>query len=253
MFNNTSESPTVVASTPKGEQTRARILETALTLFRDRGYEKTTMRLVARKARISLGNAYYYFASKENLIQAFYFRAHQEHVEACRGLLEQEDDFQKRLLGVVRAKINTSMPYHRFSRHLFKAAADPHSPLNPFSDQSGPVRRQSREMFVQVVEGSRRVPPSPLRERLPDLLWLYQMGVILFWIHDDSPGCDRTYRLVERTCELIGRLVRAASFPLIRPLVRTTLELLDDLDFDPFTEASAAGSPPSLRNQEVDR
>src|SRR5438093_12676940 len=56
--------------TPKGEQTRAIILETALDLFRERGYEETTMRVIAERAGVALGNAYYYFRSKEHLIQA---------------------------------------------------------------------------------------------------------------------------------------------------------------------------------------
>ena len=53
---------------PKGEQTRAKILESALALFMERGYEETTMRAVAEEAKVSLGNAYYYFESKEELV-----------------------------------------------------------------------------------------------------------------------------------------------------------------------------------------
>ena len=41
--------------TKKGEQTKAHILETALTMFRERGYEGTTMRAVATEAGVSLG------------------------------------------------------------------------------------------------------------------------------------------------------------------------------------------------------
>src|SRR5215213_10073455 len=101
--------------TRKGEQTRAEILETALTLFRERGYEDTTMRAIAEAAGVSVGNAYYYFRSKEHLIQAFYERSHEEHLEACHELLAQEKDLRARLHGVLRAKIDTSMPYHRFA------------------------------------------------------------------------------------------------------------------------------------------
>lgn len=32
----------------------------------------------------------------------------------------------------------------------------------------------------------------PGREKLPELLWLYKMGVILFWLCDDSPGQAKT-------------------------------------------------------------
>ena len=64
------------AKTQKGDQTKALILETALEIFREKGYEQTTMRAIADKAKLSLGNAYYYFHSKEHLIQAFYHRTH---------------------------------------------------------------------------------------------------------------------------------------------------------------------------------
>jgi AcrR family transcriptional regulator len=51
--------------TPKGERTRALILETAMRLFQERGYDKTTMRAIATEAGASVGQAYYHFASKE--------------------------------------------------------------------------------------------------------------------------------------------------------------------------------------------
>lgn len=216
--------------TRKGEQTRAQILETALQLFRERGYEETTMRAIAEAAGVAVGNAYYYFRSKEHLIQAFYERSHEEHLEACRDLLDRERDFQKRLHGVLRAKIDTSMPYHRFAAVLFKSAADPKSPLNPFSDDSRGLRERVTELFVEVLEGSRtRVGNARLREELPHLLWTYQMGIILFWIHDDSPGAVRTYKLVDHTVKLVSRMITLIDLPPFRPLLWTTLDLLKDL------------------------
>ena len=128
--------PTTVAEpgrTTKGEQTRALILRTALDLFRERGYEETTMRLIAQEAGVAPGNIYYYFRSKEHLIQGFYALTLDEHVAAARPVLARETDLRARLLGVMRAKVETSEPYHRFSGILFKSAADPSSPLSPFS------------------------------------------------------------------------------------------------------------------------
>src|SRR5690348_15746334 len=87
----------------KSEQTRALIVETALRLFRERGYEATTMRIIAKEAGVSVGNAYYYFSSKEQLVQAYYDRAQTEHEAACRDLLSSERKFAARLSGVLRA------------------------------------------------------------------------------------------------------------------------------------------------------
>lgn len=39
--------------------------------------------------------------------------------------------------------------------------------------------------------------PADVVAHLPKLLWLYQMGLILFWIYDRSEGQARTMRLLE--------------------------------------------------------
>ena len=52
-------------STAKGEQTRTAIFETALELFRDRGFDRTTMQDIAVAAGVAKSAAYYYFPSKE--------------------------------------------------------------------------------------------------------------------------------------------------------------------------------------------
>jgi AcrR family transcriptional regulator len=85
---------TKATKTVKGDQTKALILETALDMFRERGYDETTMRAVAQKAGVSLGNAYYYFRSKEYLIQAFYQRVHDSHMEVVLPALEHEKNPQ---------------------------------------------------------------------------------------------------------------------------------------------------------------
>src|SRR6201991_888301 len=97
----------VSAKTQKGDQTKALILETALEIFQERGYEQTTMRAIAEKAKVSLGNAYYYFRSKEYLIQAFYHRTHEQHLAVTLPVLEKETSLKARLLSVMRLKIDT--------------------------------------------------------------------------------------------------------------------------------------------------
>ena len=215
--------------TLKGDQTKALILATALQMFRERGYEETTMRAIAEKAGVSLGNAYYYFHSKEHLIQAFYHRTHQDHLAASTPALENESSLKARLLTVMRLKIDTLKPYHQFAGVLFKTAAHPQSPLNPFAPESDPVRQESIKLFDDVVEKSKTRIPKDLRAELPYLLWVYHMGVILFWIHDPSPKHRRTYRLIEHTVELLDRLISLASNPLMRPLRKQALRLIDEI------------------------
>jgi AcrR family transcriptional regulator len=215
--------------TTKGAGTRARILEAALVLFKERGFEKTTMRAVAAAAGVSLGNAYYYFDSKDHIVQGFYRRLHEDHLAQVRPILARERGLAERLKALLSTKLETAEPYHAFSGHLFRTAADPASPLNPFSAQSRPLRMEATALLEEVVAGSDAKVPADLRAELPELLWLYEMAVILFWIHDDSPGRARSQRLIERTVEIVTRLISIASFPLMQPLRKASLKLLEDL------------------------
>jgi AcrR family transcriptional regulator len=217
------------AKTQKGDQTKSLILETALEIFEERGYEKTTMRAIAEKAKVSLGNAYYYFPSKEHLIQDFYHRTHELHLAASVPALEGIKTLKSRLLTVMRLKIETIEPYHEFAGILFKTAANPHSPLNPFSDESDRVRQESTALFAQVIDGAKTRVPKDLRQELPFLLWVYHMGIILFWIHDRSPKHRRTLRLVDHSVDLLDKLISLASIPLLRPLRRQALRLIAEV------------------------
>ena len=55
----------ILATKPETENTKELILRTALELFRGCGFEITTMRDIARAAKVATGAAYYYFPSKE--------------------------------------------------------------------------------------------------------------------------------------------------------------------------------------------
>lgn len=215
--------------TLRGERTRERILATALRLFHERGWRDTTMRAVAAEAGVSLGNAYYYFESKERLIQAIYAQSHDEHAAASEPVLQRERSFRARLAGLMKAKLDTLAPYHRFAGVLFTTAADPASPLNPWSAASEPVRARSRALFARALDGCDTGIPKTLREELPELLWTYHMGLILFWVHDRSPGCEASYRLAERTVDMVARVVTLSRLPPLRPLVRSALTLMADL------------------------
>jgi len=220
---------TATASTRKGKRSSSNIVNAALDLIRERGYEATTMRAIAERAGVSLGNAYHYYPSKAHLIQAFYHRLHEEHLAAALPVLSSPSSLKARLLKIMQLQISIMEPYHQFAGALFKTAADPRSPLNPFADDSSPVRRKSLHLFEELLASSNTRVPKDLAAELPYLLWLYHMGIILFWIHDFSPKQRRTYKLLEQTVELLDKLISLASNPLMRPVRKRALSVLTEL------------------------
>lgn len=215
--------------TPRAEQTRTAIVDAALQLFRESGYEAATMRAIAQRAGASTGNAYYYFGSKDELIQEFYLRNHAEHLMACRSVLDTETAFAARLRGALRALIDVLGPYHAFAATFYKNAAEPTSPLSPFSKESSPARDASVALYREVVEGSSKAIDRELRVQLPELLWLYSLGIVLFWVHDTSPACAKTYRLIDATVALADRLVALSRLPVLRGTTRDVLAIIREI------------------------
>ncbi len=63
-------------------------------------------------------------------------------------------------------------------------------------------RRNTYEVALSVAESRALAEtdisiPADMVAHLPKILWLYQMGLILFWIYDRSEGQARTMRLSE--------------------------------------------------------
>ncbi|MCB9741743.1 MAG: TetR/AcrR family transcriptional regulator [Alphaproteobacteria bacterium] len=54
------------------EQTRARILDAALSLFAEQGFHGTSVPEIARRADVGAGSIYRHFESKEGLVNALY-------------------------------------------------------------------------------------------------------------------------------------------------------------------------------------
>ncbi|WP_175411675.1 TetR family transcriptional regulator [Streptomyces sp. TRM64462] len=214
------------AKVPKSEQTRTLILETALRLFQERGYDKTTMRAIAQEAGVSVGNAYYYFGSKEHLVQGFYDRIAAEHAAAVQPVLAGDKDLAVRIRDSLLAWLDVAEPYHRFAAQFFKNAADPESPLSPFSPDSVDARRAVISIHGQVLYGSDTKTAPELGPLLPHMMWLMHMGLVLYWVYDRSEGAERSRRLVERTAPLAARAIALSRFRLLRPLARQAHDVI---------------------------
>ena len=214
-------------STPKAEETRRRIYEAAMQMFREKGFEQTTMRDIARQAGVALGAAYYYFSSKDAIVLAFYQemqeRGHQPTLDAIAARRKLRD----RIRAVLEKRFELLAPNLKFLGALFKHSPDVDDALSPFSKETQSIREKATELFRVAIEGSELKVPQDLMPHLPRLLWLYQLGLILFWIYDRSEDRKRTTVLMEKSLLLVVNLIRVSGLPLMRPVRTSILELLE--------------------------
>ncbi len=80
-----------------------------------------------------------------------------------------------------------------------------------------------------MVDGSDADIPEPMRDELPELLWLFQMGIVLFWVHDRSDDVAATRLLIDRTVPMLMRAVEFSALPIVREAVNDLVSLIADL------------------------
>jgi AcrR family transcriptional regulator len=213
--------------TPRAEDTRRKIYEAAMELFREKGFEETTMRDIAAKAGVALGGAYYYYSSKDAIVLAFYREMQETSTPLVGGALTDKRKLKERIRAVLDQRLKMLAPNRKFCAALFRHAPDGADPLSPFSEESRLIRDAAVEQMREAIEGGDVKIPSDLKPRLPFLLWLYQMALIMFWLYDRSPNQERTQRLMEKSLSLLVNLLRISSLPLMKPLRKTALELVE--------------------------
>jgi AcrR family transcriptional regulator len=212
--------------TRKSEETRTRILEAALAVFRERGFERATMREIATAAEVALGAAYYYFDGKEAIVMAFYERTQGEMKPLLERILDESRTLEERLRALIQQKFDYFAPNRKLLGAL-SAHVDPEHPLSPFSAETADIRDQDTSFFERAVSDSKVKLPANIQPYLPRLLWMYQMGLILFWVYDHSPGQRRTAQLFDKTLKMILIALKIATLPLLRPVHRLAGEALE--------------------------
>jgi len=216
------------AAKTKGEATREHILETALKLFRKRGFERTTMREIAQAAGLSLGAAYHYFPSKEALVGAYYEWMQAEHERLFHASAVPTADLRTRITTLLQTKLDLLRRDRKLLAALFGNLGDPSHPLSLFGKKTAVLRNRSVAQFVAVFE--EEGIPEELRALLGRALWLAHLGIFLFFIHDGSPNQARTQRLVETVIDLMASGAPLLSHPLAGPIRGRLLDLMANLD-----------------------
>tara|TARA_Y100000768_G_scaffold388890_1_gene388372 strand:- start:2772 stop:3437 length:666 start_codon:yes stop_codon:yes gene_type:complete len=212
----------------KSEITKEILFETASKMIAELGFEKATMRAIAKEAGVASGAAYYYFKSKEEFVYEYYKRSHEEHIKELGDFLNKEKSLEKRIHRVVTLKMQLAQPYKKMARALYRIAANPDSPLSPFSEESKKLRLESLAIFKEVVAGSNEKIHDDFKDIFPEFLWYFQMGIILFWIYDKSEEANKTFKFIDSSTSLIVSLNKAFMNPLAKPFRKSIANLMQD-------------------------
>lgn len=225
MFENDAE------QTPqtKSERTRAKIRDAAVSSFIDRGFADTTMRAIADEAGVSAGNAYYYFPSKNHLVQELYVRVQHEHAALATARLAESAGLVDRLRVVFETGFEVLAQYQRVAPGFLAAMIPPDSPLNPLAEESAPARAMTIGLFREAVDGAQHRLPDDIAGLLPDALFVGYLALVLRWTYDASDDQSGTKRMLDAGLRVLGLALPFVKVPGIHTASRELLTLVAEV------------------------
>lgn len=223
-------------TTDKGEQTRQQIFQCALDLFRENGFDATTMQDVATRAGVAKGAAYYYFPSKEAIIQAYYEAVQADQERICADTFAKTSNLKSRLRTAMHTKFDLAREDRKLLGVVFRYTGEPNHPLSCLGTGTEEIRKRSIDIFRDAIASEKL--PNDLNLLLPVALWALQMGLLVLFLYDGSPEQSRTRRLADGALDLTLKLLALARLPVLKPVRTRVLALLRDAELLPIPLSS---------------
>src|SRR6059036_2947312 len=104
--------PTIGRRALKKETTNSRIVAAALMLFRVKGFDATTTKAIARKARVAEGTVFNYFPTKEDIALHFLEQEVEHAIAAVRGDARlRKASIDEKLFALVQTQLEFLAPH----------------------------------------------------------------------------------------------------------------------------------------------
>lgn len=185
-------------------QTRRRLIETAVRLMSEHGFDATTLKEVAREAEVGDATVYKYFASKEKLLSGYFELALDDALAQWRATPALESytlqEQLQLLVDAVLERLRRDRSFVAMARELLMRA-----PLTVLGAELPGKAQLQREVesLLDRAEAAQQIAPCSFKAALGGLWADYLFGVIGFWLNDESDHEGETSQLVDLSLELL--------------------------------------------------
>ena len=187
----------------KKEAVQKRIVDAALALFQSKGFDQTTTKQIARKAKLAEGTIFNYFETKEDIALHFFELEVDHAIATVRDSARlRRAPLEERLFALIEAQLEFLAPYEKFIGAAFVHALRPTSKI-AFSMQALHLRNRYLAFVQELLQESESIPAgSMLTWVAPSVFWIYYVGILLYWLNDASKGKQHTLALLDRSLKL---------------------------------------------------
>ena len=83
---------------------------------------------------------------------------------------------------------------------------------------SKPMRDDAIQLIDQAIQGSDFKCSKIFLPHIATVLWLYQMGILLFLANDTSENQEKTEELLKLSLSMLIKLLKLSTIPLLSPV-----------------------------------
>jgi pyoverdine/dityrosine biosynthesis protein Dit1/AcrR family transcriptional regulator len=169
----------------RSRRSRLRVLEAAVELIGEGGYDATTVQQIAARAGVSVGLVCRYFPTKEHFALALYDRLASALEEWAKEM--PAGSVAERYAAVMEKKLELLEPHRRTLVALAARALDPRARAHVFGPGTEVVRSKVAGVFLLAACGATDAPSRDECARLARMLYGVHLLLVLLFLQDEDP------------------------------------------------------------------
>ena len=197
-------------SKEKKEQIRKDLIQAAIEVITEKGYQSATMREISSKAGYGTATIYNYFPTKEKILYAYFEETYKELNEVLEKVPDiDEYTLKEKLQLQLESLLELYLRDREFVQEAYRLIFD--SPLRTFTEFL-PVKKlytdTTRRYYREAVEAG-EIPEHPLEKFIINLYWDYTGLIMFHWLSDTSEEFADTTQLIDMSLDIVVGILQA--------------------------------------------
>jgi len=192
------------------QKTKLKLIQATVDLVTEKGFKAATMKEIAKLAGVSGATIYNYFPTKERILLAYFDEKQQETLEVLKGI----EDFhtytlQEQLQTLFEQKFEQFLPDREFVQIAYEMAfRTALSHMNDMMEGRAKFVNTVREI-LDIAAESGEIPEQPYSTIVPELIMDLYLGLLYYWLRDDSEQFNQTSQLVDKSLDLVCSVLKS--------------------------------------------
>jgi len=190
--------------------TRRKLITATVDIITEKGFKGATMRAIARRAEVSDATIYNYFPNKEKLLAAYFEEGQLDTIDTLRGIENFHTySLQEQLQTLIESKLEQFLSDREFVAIAFERAFQtPVASSSDMADGRALFTTCVKDMIDAAIEAG-EIPDQPYQGMIPELITDLYLGIVYYWLKDDSEGFTRTTQLLDKSLDLLVSLLNS--------------------------------------------